>query len=404
MKEFHIIFIALARWDGTYSSSAYSIAKEWSKKHNLFYIENPITIKQFLINFTKRNIRIRWKALLFGKYIFNSNHEFNLITVTPQIILSINWINNSWLYDKLNKLNNYIFFKAVKKTIKRYSLSNYIIFNSFNPFYQPFNRGFNPVLNIYQSVDNISQSTYIKKHGTKLEITYVKKADFTITTSQELQRKLRNFSKEVHLLTNAADYNLFRKAYFEDLERPKDLLEVDVPIISYVGNICNRLNYSLLLRIASENKDKKLVLIGPESVKNGTLELLKHHENVIFLGQKDISQLPAYLKYSNCAIIPFLVNELTQSIYPLKINEYLSSGLPVITTKFSKDLLEFRDVIDIAENDDSFLRLINTALKEDTIKMREKRVTFASKNSWCVRVKELEKIVSHYIDEKKVKK
>jgi teichuronic acid biosynthesis glycosyltransferase TuaH len=38
--------------------------------------------------------------------------------------------------------------------------------------------------------------------------------------------------------------------------------------------------------------------------------------NVVFTGRKKIEELPAYMRYSDCCIIPFLCNQLTKSIYP----------------------------------------------------------------------------------------
>ncbi|MBY0425485.1 MAG: group 1 glycosyl transferase, partial [Cytophagales bacterium] len=71
---------------------------------------------------------------------------------------------------------------------------------------------------------------------------------------------------------------------------------------------------------------------------------------------------------------------------PLKINEYLSAGKPVISTNFSEDLADFRDLIFIGETHDSFVNLINIALKEDSEELRKKRMAHAENNNWEKRV------------------
>ena len=56
------------------------------------------------------------------------------------------------------------------------------------------------------------------------------------------------------------------------------------------------------------------------------------YPNVHFLGQKPYSELPAYCKAFDVALMPFKLNELTLNANPLKVREYLAAGLPVIST------------------------------------------------------------------------
>ena len=38
------------------------------------------------------------------------------------------------------------------------------------------------------------------------------------------------------------------------------------------------------------------------------------------------------LRGADAAIIPYAVNELTRSVFPMKVYEYLAAGLPVVST------------------------------------------------------------------------
>src|SRR5690606_26999899 len=126
---------------------------------------------------------------------------------------------------------------------------------------------------------------------------------------------------------------------FSKLKRPRELENIkDKKIIGYTGNICHRINYDLLKTIAENNLDKIILLVGPINNQAFFNMRLNKMPNIITTGPKSIYDLPAYLKYIDCAIIPFLCNELTKSIYPLKINEYLAAGRPVVSTSFSEDL------------------------------------------------------------------
>jgi hypothetical protein len=87
------------------------------------------------------------------------------------------------------------------------------------------------------------------------------------------------------------------------------------------------------------------------------------------------------------------VNKLTASIYPLKINEYLAAGKPVVSTHFSDDIFSFRDHAFIAETHDQFLRMIDVAIEGNNIEKKVARMEVANANSWQKRVEEFWEII-----------
>lgn len=402
MKKYDVIFIALARWDGPYSSTAYSIAKEWAKTHRVFYIENPHTWKDYYTNKHKATFKSKKKALLKGQEIFNENHDDHLVTVTPRLIFPINWLPSGFIYNMLNGFNNITLQKAIDDTIETYEIKDFIVFNSFNPFYNVASKlKKRPILSIYQSVDRIENSDYVRKHGGKLESEYIKQADFTLTTSVGLKKSLSNLSEDIHVVPNAANFSLFSRAFYENLPKPADFPTGSVPVICYTGNICHRINYNLLIKIAKSHSDKHLLMVGPINTANSLLEKLKAFPNVTFTGAKKLDELPAYLKYSQCAIIPFLINGLTNGIYPLKINEYLATGTPVVSTAFSEDIISFKEVALVTEDEDEFVKLITTAIAHSQ-SGRENRVKIAEGNTWPDRVNQIKELIEKYYEKEKV--
>lgn len=394
--DFDIIMIALPRWDGPYSSTAYSLAKELSRYTRVFYVDNPVTFHEYMKNRNTPEIKRRKPALFFGeKFFLSPSAEYpNLYAVTPQITLPINWLSEGFIYNKLSQLNDGIISRSLNSLIKIFNVKKYIFINSFNPLIgRNLELVLKPLLNVYQSVDDISQAPYMSKHGVRLEQEAITKADFTIVTSSYLRHTKSAFSKNVFLLPNAANTTLFRRAMKEDLAKPPELksLPEDKKIICYIGNICQRLDYELLNKIAVAHADKILLLIGPRTRVDHGASLLARVPNVVLAGKKSLEELPAYLKYSHCCIIPFLCNQLTKSIYPLKVNEYLSAGKPVVTTNFSEDMVSFREVIQIAENHDTFVKLIQKAIDEDSPTASVERMMFSASNSWEARA-------HHFID------
>lgn len=400
MKKYNFIYIALARWDGPYASTAWAIAQELAVEHNVFYIENPYTLKDMAANFTKKYMRKRMLALIFGLSKYHKPFKNkNLIVVTPMVILPINWLKNNSIYRLLNRLNNSLMYLCIKQTISKYKLDSYISFNSFNPFYGLFfPEKFNPTQRIYQSVDAIEQSAYLQKHGTYWENEYVKCSDFTITTSSKLKEKLQAFNNNVHLVPNAADISLFKTVRYKSFNLPDDIKHIgsEKKVIGYIGNICHRIDYALLLKIAKQYSNCILLMVGPLNTENAMLKELKSLKNVIFTGAKPLNELPDYLHRFNCGLIPFLSNKLTASIYPLKINEYLAAGLQVVSTAFSNDIRDFKSIIFLSETADSFVNNIEHALIKPDREWLRKSLLFVSNNTWGNRAEQLTQLINNY--------
>jgi glycosyltransferase involved in cell wall biosynthesis len=84
---------------------------------------------------------------------------------------------------------------------------------------------------------------------------------------------------------------------------------------------------------------------------------------------------------------------LTRSIYPLKINEYLAAGRPVVATDFSEDIVGFGDVVYIGKTHEEFLQLIDRAIVEDDGNKVRDRIHASKKNTWKARVEQFWQIL-----------
>lgn len=395
-----IVVLALSRWDGEYSSSILSLAKVLAREHRVFYIDNPFTLKDLFLGIRSKQIRRRIGALLFKKKLTSRpiEHLPNFISISTYFTIPINWLPPGWLFSTLSRINERILSRPVRKVLEEYRVKNFIFLNSFNPFYWDiFSDPYRPRLTVYHSVDDISRSPYVSKHGPQLERMAIAKANLTLTSSSELMRLQSRWSDYVYLLPNAADVGLFQKAVISIQHHPAELTGIPngQRIIMYMGNICHRLDYELIMKIARRLPDHKLLIVGPFANKFYKKVGLHREPNVIFTGPKKLEELPSYLQHVHCCIIPFLCNSLTRSIYPLKINEYLAAGKPVVTTGFSEDVLEFREVVCIARNHEEFISGITRAIETDSVELQEKRMAYAAVNNWELRGSEFWTIVEN---------
>ncbi len=376
-----IIWFSLDRVENKYSSTSFSLAKELARNNRVFYVDNPITYGEFFKEILS-NHRNGHESLVHSI----PDIPPNFFSVKPSMTLPINWMNSGRIYNWASQVNNFLVNKTLQRLIADYSLTNYVFVNVFNPFYaRSFSPGIKPALTVYYSVDDIRFSPYVKKHGSELEKTIVKAYDITLTTSKELQLLLKEFSSNVYYLPNAADISLFKTALSKVFERPDDIKHITQPIILYTGHVDWRVNIDLLKATAIHHADKVLLLVGPVSLSPIVMDELKGISNIVFTGSKKLEELPAYLQHSKCAIIPFKCNTLTKSIYPLKINEYLAAGLPVVSTGFSEDIRQFADVIDLEDGEKDFVDKIQSSIIENSQEKVMLRSKAAESNSWKVR-------------------
>ncbi len=385
------IILALPRWDAVYSSGTYSTAKALANGGRVFYIDHPFTLKDFVTKFTAPEIRRRLKALLFGRDIYTKVPGLpeTFTAVTPRLMLPVNVLPEGRLYDFLSRVNDRILYATVRRIIRDFGVTSFVYLNSYDPCYGlHFPASFRPSLTVYKTSDDISQAPYTARHGVRTENEMIRRAGLTLATSKHLTALKTGISPSVRYLPNAADTELFRRAGTEALPRPAELRSISTKIIGYMGALSTRLDYELLKKTAEYHADKTLVLVGSKDNADYRPVGLEDMPNVVFTGARRLDELPAYLACFDCAIIPFECSVLTKSIYPLKLNEYLSGGKPVVMTDFA-DVSEFESVVAIARSHDEFIRRIDEEIASDSPSKRSDRMAAASSHNWQARATEL---------------
>jgi glycosyltransferase involved in cell wall biosynthesis len=146
-----------------------------------------------------------------------------------------------------------------------------------------------------------------------------------------------------------------------------------------VGCIDSRFDAPLYEHLAKKRPEWNFVIVGPLTGKpSATVSRLKEMANVHFLGPRERSDLPAYLKYFDVCTIPYVCNTLSQSIFPLKFFEYLSAGRPVVSTNLP-ELLPYNRYVHVAQTPDAFENALEQSLQHPLPAASE---SFLNQNSW----------------------
>jgi len=216
--------------------------------------------------------------------------------------------------------------------------------------------------------------------------------DCVIASSRELYRRLRPCGLPVHYVPHGVDWALFRKALTEDLPEPTDLSHIPHPRLGFYGFLSDEwVDYELLKRLAHHRPDWHIVLIGRPANGMDMASLLPE-PNVHWLGVKPFESLPAYTRHFDVGLIPFRRSRLTLHSNPLKLLEYLSGGLPVVSTDIP-EVRQYRGLVRVAASDEEFEKACQDALADGSPAARERRSDALRAHAWEARVKVISEIV-----------
>lgn len=384
MSSLSFVFVSLQRINTDRESTSTAIAKELAKVHNVLYVNPPIDRRTYWFGSDDQYVA-QHIDLVKRKNV--SNHlekgEGNLWVLTPlNIIESINWIPSTRIFRFLNKRNNGIFSREIREALNQIGFSEFILVNDkdiFRSFY--LKELLRPRLCVYLDRDYIVGMDYWKRHGSKLEPDLYAKSDLVLCNSPGFTQRALRYNKKSFYIGNGTDTTLFDPT--RQYEIPYDMkMLTERPIVGYIGALLDiRLDISLLVYLAKSRPDWNFLLVGPEDdvFANSELHALP---NVFFLGKKDNSLVPAYIRYFDVCINPQIRNSITEENFPLKINEYLAMGKPTVatTTHFMQQV--FSSVVGLASTKEDFLHYIERYIESDTQDSVQARIAYSQSFSW----------------------
>jgi glycosyltransferase involved in cell wall biosynthesis len=161
------------------------------------------------------------------------------------------------------------------------------------------------------------------------------------------------------------------------------------PVIGYVGALDDRFDVEAVQQAAMDHPNWKFVLLG--STEAPKIKALRAHSNVELKGEVPYSDLPRYLGEFDVGLIPFVRNPLTMACNPVKLYQYFSCGLPVVSSRLP-EVEQFPDFVYLADSSKAFSEQVGRAALEDDPEREAGRREIAARESWLSRAEAIVEI------------
>ena len=380
-----IICVGQTTWEGDFQKAVVQLMCEFSVRHRILYVDYQHTYKDLLMGVAgQRDIPVRTMVHLADRLTKKPGKNGSEVYVwKPPTMLPINWLSPR-MHDRLVAWNVNRLVKSLREVMAELGLKKPLIINGMNPvFGLPMLHKLNEAGTIYYCFDEITIARWMNRHGGRYETEYLRRVDAVVTTSETLRRTKSVLQPNAFCVKNGVNFELFNQARQLAQSQPPTK-----PVVGYLGTADDRVNVNIVEYCARTMPDVTFQFIG--EIKEPALTTrLSPYPNVVFTAPHQPAHLPPLLAQLSAAIIPFVCNEHTYTIYPLKINEYLAAGLPVVSTPFSI-LDDFDGVIELADTPEQFAKALRHALADQSPQRIAERVEMARANSWAHRAEEFE--------------
>jgi glycosyltransferase involved in cell wall biosynthesis len=295
-------------------------------------------------------------------------------------------------YRIVRELNRRLLPALVRRATRRLGLERPILW-AYVPQAEVLIDALDPDLVVYHCVDDIAAQERIDTASFRAaEARFAARADLVLASAPALAKRLRTISGNVLDAPNVADTELFSRALVPSPPAPLDpaMVALPAPRIAFTGAIVAiKLDLEMLAELAELRRGWSFALVGPigPGEPNADISALTREPNIHLLGPRSYTELPDILRAADAGLIPYRRNTLTESIFPMKVYEYLAAGLPVVATP----LPALADVTEVATapGAQGIAELLDEALAEDSPERRAERSRTAASHSWDQRLEEI---------------
>ena len=294
------------------------------------------------------------------------------ITRTPMIIPSF--------YKMIRRLNEKSIQRTYGEMCTSHQIESPIVLTTF-PSTADFMKSVSADLKIYYCVDDwINYPGFDRHRVAAMENELFETVDAVVATSRWLEKKKRQGCPSLYL-PQGVDFDHFSRARDSNQTIP-ELSKIRKPIVGFFGLISEWVDLDLIKFLASEFTEVSFVLIGTADVSTESISAVP---NIHQFGSVPYEKLPIWAKYFDVGLIPFLTNDLTRAVNPLKLMEYYALGLPVLSTRLP-DLEDQAGPLFLAAERSEFRESLLQILCSDQESFSRQALSVARQQTWQHRV------------------
>ena len=231
----------------------------------------------------------------------------------------------------------------------------------------------------------ISQPEAVRRRTLAEDAYLTCRADAVIVVSDYLLQQKRPLREKVSLIPNGVEVERYLPISERTLTPHPLTCDWKSPVLGYTGMLHpDRLDIPLLIEVARAFPKGNVVLVGPSFLSLGDTKRLCSEPNILLTGPVEHLDLPRVMSAFDVCLVPNLVNAFSESQNPLKLYEYLASGLPTVSTPIS-GFRNYPELVSLASDATTFVQAIRNALTEPKEK-QERRQQEARKHTWDARV------------------
>jgi hypothetical protein len=238
----------------------------------------------------------------------------------------------------------------------------------------------------YSAISSRINNCLVYKYHSWCEVKVAKNATFCIVTSEILKKKLLKLNPRVYTLPlggpDITQYDL--KPSFKQIDLENSSINVGL-----VGFIREYNTSSQVLNSLLEIENITITLIG--TVENKFFNSLNNKNKIRALGVLTGKDLYEEVSKFDIAIAPYPFHKFDDGGTPNKLLLYLSLGMPVVVTKLAaiECHLYPKNTVYFANDLDEFVKLVLHAIKNNSPNLLKERLSFATKNTWEIRINKL---------------
>lgn len=302
------------------------------------------------------------------------------------------------------RLNGWLIARQVRAAVRELGFRKPILWS-----FSPLHGGAVPHLDYELMIHDICEEwvNFLTRRSDKAVIQWMDRrltrmADVAFVFSGPMLRRRSGLNPRTHVVLPAGDVEHYTKATLPETDVPEDLAKLPRPII---GAICvvdpERFDAPLLVHMAERHPEWSIVILGP--VRRGVdLSVVKAYANIHIMDNRPLETMPSYLKGMDVAIVPYALNDATRDIYPMKMQEYLAGGKPVVSPLLPV-CEHLSDVVYFSDSHADFVANVSRALEEDSPERIAERRAVAARNSWRNRLEERSRHILAFLDERAAK-